>query len=349
MHLSKQNKFFFYLIGLISFIAVIVLLRPYLTVITLSFVTALVLHPVYEKVMRWSKGRKKVSLLLSLVTGILAIILPLLLVINETVKQTARFSRNISNYINSNDVTVEFVVSRINEWARLIPGANYSITEQELASQVSELARNSADFILDNLVNIGSRSFAIIPMLIIFFTLLVAFLPSIDNIRSYIKRLSPLSDKIDELYMEKVIEMTKSMVRGTFLIAIVQGVVSGIFMWIAGVDYIFFLVMLMILFSILPLGSGIVAIPVGISLLLTGQIWQGILVLASNLLLVSNIDNVMRPKLVSDKASLHPALVILSVVSGISAFGFLGFIYGPVIMIFFVTTLEVYENHYRKV
>jgi predicted PurR-regulated permease PerM len=96
------------------------------------------------------------------------------------------------------------------------------------------------------------------------------------------------------------------------------------------------------LLSIIPLGGGIVTVPIGLILALTGNFWGGIFVLASHFLIVTNIDNLLRPILVPKEARLNSALTMLSVFSGIALFGFLGIVIGPVLMILIVTTINVY-------
>jgi predicted PurR-regulated permease PerM len=99
--------------------------------------------------------------------------------------------------------------------------------------------------------------------------------------------------------------------------------------------------------AVLPMGVNALTIPVGIVHFLLGNTWQGVVIIALSLLLVSQIDNVIRPRLVSKEAYLNPALVLLAAFGGLSLFGFLGVIYGPIIVIFFVTTIEIYLDHYR--
>jgi predicted PurR-regulated permease PerM len=96
------------------------------------------------------------------------------------------------------------------------------------------------------------------------------------------------------------------------------------------------------------MGAGIVTIPIGVFMILTGNVWQGILVIANHLLIVTNIDNVMRPRLVPPEAKLDPALTILSVFAAVYYFGFLGIVIGPVLMIVIVTTLRVFLDVYRN-
>ena len=82
-------------------------------------------------------------------------------------------------------------------------------------------------------------------------------------------------------------------------------------------------------------------------MILTGNVWGGLLVILGHLLIVTNIDNVLRPKLVPDKARLDPALTLLAVFAGLGLFGFIGIVLGPVIMIVLVTTLQVYLEVFK--
>ena len=98
--------------------------------------------------------------------------------------------------------------------------------------------------------------------------------------------------------------------------------------------------------SIIPVaGISWVAWPVGIILILTGNVVAGVFVIAVFLLVVANIDTVLRPKLVPREAYLNPALVILSVFGGLQLLGLIGIIYGPVIMILLVTSIDIYTKY----
>jgi predicted PurR-regulated permease PerM len=88
------------------------------------------------------------------------------------------------------------------------------------------------------------------------------------------------------------------------------------------------------------------ATPIGICMMLTGNIMGGLIVILGHLLIVTNIDNILRPRLVPAEAKLDSALMILSVFSGIALLGFLGIVVGPVIMIIIVTTIIVYSEVY---
>jgi hypothetical protein len=107
-----------------------------------------------------------------------------------------------------------------------------------------------------------------------------------------------------------------------------------------------FLTLLSIFLSLVPVvGISLVAWPVGILLIVSGNVWQGIFVIVAFLLVIANIDNILRPSLIPKGAQLNPALVILSVIGGLRVMGIIGALYGPVVMILLVTSIEVYTKY----
>jgi predicted PurR-regulated permease PerM len=158
--------------------------------------------------------------------------------------------------------------------------------------------------------------------------------------------LVPFPEGITHLFMDKFNMMIVAMFKGTFIIAFAQGAVMGVVFWIAGVSYTMFLTILAMFLSLVPVvGISLVAWPVAIILLITGQIWQGIFVIAMFLIVIANIDTVLRPRLVPKGAYLNPALVILSVFGGLQLMGIIGALYGPAVMILLITSIDVYTKY----
>jgi len=150
--------------------------------------------------------------------------------------------------------------------------------------------------------------------------------------------------------MAKMGAMVKGTVKGQFIIALIQGILGAASIYIAGFhDAFFVFAILLIALSVIPLGSGIVTIPFGIGMMLFGNVAGGAFVVLFHLIAITNVDNFLRPILVPREARLDPALMLLSVFSGIAMFGFFGIILGPVLMIVIVTTIAVYLQVYRGV
>jgi predicted PurR-regulated permease PerM len=150
--------------------------------------------------------------------------------------------------------------------------------------------------------------------------------------------------------MSKMGAMVKGTVMGQFVIAVCQGVAGAASIYIAGFHQGFFLfAVLLSALSIIPLGSGIVTIPFGIGMVLFGNVFGGIFVVLFHLIVVTNIDNFLRPILVPRAARLDSALMLLAVFAGLTMFGAWGIVIGPVLMIIIVTTISVYLAVYKGV
>ena len=343
-----RNKAFFYLLLLFGIYIGYLLLQPFLGVIVFALVTVLMFSPLYNLFMRWFKERAGLATTCTILSISLIVLVPLGLVVEITIQQAFRFSNDVSSLIAGQNVSVTYMINEVNGVLQDIPYvSNYELTETKIIDAVQGVVKPIGTLLADQAVSLGKSSADWLARLIIFFTLLGTLFPGYPKLIQLLKDLSPLDDALDEKYLQRVTVMTKSMVRGVFVIALAQGLATGLLLWIAGVPYTFFWTVLAIVFSILPLGAGVIAIPIGVILLAVGHIWQGLVVILGALLIVSNIDNLLRPRLVHKDAELSPALVLLSAFGGIKLFGFLGVIYGPVIMIFLITTIEIYLEYYR--
>jgi predicted PurR-regulated permease PerM len=328
---------------IISLIVGFWLLAPFFAVIAFSAIAAFIFYPVYTWL--YTKLRRKgAAAALTTLAAFLTIILPVFLVGYATFRELRTAANNLSAYAGSTDLqsVIEQVLQKINGTLAEVTNGNVQISIAQLQNIINEgLSRTSEmliSFITGSIGSVGSIITAAILFIYIFSALLMHHKPLLKMYRG----LNPLGDKISNLYLQKAAAMTKAMVKGQFIIAAAQGLTSAALLYIAGVELFWLLAMVLTLLSIIPLGSGIITIPIGIIMLLAGNIWQGILVLAGHFLVITNIDNVLRPMLVPKEAKLDAALTLLSVFAGIHFFGLLGIVIGPVIMILIVTTFGVY-------
>ena len=143
--------------------------------------------------------------------------------------------------------------------------------------------------------------------------------------------------------------MVKSLVTGVFLITIIQGALMGFFYWLAGMDFIFLLIVLSMVLAMLPMvGISWLVIGIAVISLLTGNTTQALIVFIGFYGVVNWIDVFLRPKLIAEEAYLHFALFILAIFGGIAWAGILGLFYGPIIMLLLVTTIEIYVERFSE-
>lgn len=309
--------------------------------------TAWAFKDVYEWL--YAKLWKKVgvSVAITVVLIYITILLPLAFFANIAIQQSLLLSKDINNLIAGRSFNVDTVVLTINQTTAQIPGIETEFTRAEILQYIEEIARPVGNFLLDKAIALGGSTPDIVARTILFTIVVITFLPQSDKFIGYLKKLSPLDDELNDLYIRRALAMTSSMIKGTFVVSFVQALLAVSVLWFVGVDYLVVLFGLMLVLGIIPVvGATTVMVPIGLFYLFTGAIWQGLLIILTTVIIISNLDNILRPMLVSKEAMISPALIILGVFGGLSMFGALGIIYGPVLMIVLITTLEIYTKYY---
>jgi predicted PurR-regulated permease PerM len=152
-----------------------------------------------------------------------------------------------------------------------------------------------------------------------------------------------LFDTHDKLILSKISAAVVSVVRGQLMIGLIQGVLTGVGFWIFGVSHPVIWGAVAAVASLIPaIGTSFVNIPAIIFLLATGQLYQGLGLLVWAAVAVGFVDNLVGPYLINRGVKIHPFLVLISVLGGISFFGPIGFIAGPVVLSLLFALLELY-------
>ena len=324
-------------------------LSDYFVLIALSAILAFLFNPTYKWLLKKTNNKQNLSAALTFLFVVLVVALPVLALLAITVDQAFQFVENLRNATqNSGSFTeaIKNLIVDVNVQLDRVPGVGPDLVNFD---QITSWFRDNASNILNSAVSIAS-GFAggftsFITKAIIFIFVFLSMLRNQAVIISSIKKLNPLGEEVTDHYLAKMGSMTTAMVKGQFMIAVVQGLVGAILLRIVGFDYFALWFVVLTFLSIIPLGGGIIVLPVGAILLLTGNIWQGLVLILGHLLIITNVDNVMRPRFVPKNAKLDSALLILSVFAGIGLFGFLGIVIGPVLMIVIVTTIQIYLEY----
>lgn len=324
-----------------------IFLRPFLGTIALAALAAFIFNPVYKALMRRSHNRTGLSISLTVLFSFLAIGIPLALLLVITAAQAHTLINNVQSSQALNGASVADIagkaVQAINDIAEPVANNDQLIKVADIQSFINEKLPELGQAALRLVTGFVGGIPQFFTLLILYLFVFIAFLQKQAGIIKRLKAISPFDEKTNNMYIQRIGSMTKAMVKGQLVIALVQGLIGAASLAVIGFEeYFFFLVMVLTVLSFIPLGGGILVIPIGLVLLVTGNIWQGLLVLGTHFLITSNIDNILRAKLVPKDAHLPAALILLAAFAGVFHFGFLGVIYGPIIMIVLVTTIETY-------
>lgn len=325
-------------------------LRHFFILIVVAGISAFLFTPLYKRFKR--RMGSGLAAALTFLSALLIVILPLIGIIALAIFQISHMISGAAETLQATDMGAlgNSILDFINDILSRIPYVNYQVSSEQLTNNIATVAQNVGNWLLGFLASSASSVLGVVTSVIIYIYVFISFLVNQDKLLSTARKLNPLGDQISDMYLAKTGAMVKGTVGGQFVIAICQGVAGAISIYLAGFHegFLLFAIFLTLL-SIIPLGSGIVTIPFGIGMMLFGNVAGGIFVIAWHILVITNIDNLLRPILVPQQARLDPALMLLSVFAGIGMFGFWGIVIGPVLMILVVTTVRVYLAVFKDV
>jgi predicted PurR-regulated permease PerM len=325
-------------------------LRNYFILIVVAAVVVYLFDPLYNRLTkRMGTG---LSATLTLLAVFASVIVPVGLIGLLAVAQITEMVRSVAAWVEKTDLSTlgDKTLTGVNETLKRVPFADVTVTPEMIRKAMTTVGQNVGEYLLHLLQGAAGGVVGGITAAILFIYVFISLLTNKDAVQRLIRQLNPLGEEATDLYLAKMGAMVGGTVRGQFIIAVCQGVAGAISIYIAGFhDGFFIFAVVLSALSVIPLGSGIITIPFGVGMMLFGNVFGGLFVILFHIIVVTNIDNVLRPILVPREARLDSALMLLSVFAGIAMFGAFGIVLGPVLMIVIVTTISVYLAVYKGV
>ncbi len=344
----RGSIFFFGIFALLAY-GVFVLIRPFFNIIAVALFTVLMLKPVYDYLLRrkWLRGRRRLATTLTVLGFILLLIIPLVWLGSVVISSATNFFQYVSSE-GARSSLGDMLTDAENNVNRTIPAiSDIEVDREAFLNWLTGLARGAAAWLASLAVSLGTTIPQLMVTAILFLVLVVTLLPAYDNLIARLQELSPLDVDISQRYIHKATVMVISMIKGVFLIAIIQGLVMGFFFWLANIPFTLFLTILSMAFAIIPaVGISFIVLPLAAILFLLGNTQDALIVLFGFYGVANWIDTLLRPKLVSREAYFNFALILLSIFGGMAVAGLLGIVYGPVLMILFLTSIDIYAEYY---
>lgn len=339
---KMRSSFFFGLIIILS-IAILYIFRPFIYPIFWAAVIAIMFYPIYSWLNRYMRA-SNLSAFIVLILVIVTIFLPLVLLSTLLVNESIDLYQSVSKWDLSEQV------EGVSVWVEKTPFAPYIEKAQtEWTGYIANATKSVSVFLFNNIKSVTQNSLRFVFMLFIMLYTLFYFLKDGEKMLKRLMHLSPLGDAYEKMLYEKFRSTSRATLKGTFIIGSIQGILGGLLFWATGIEGAFIWGIIMVALSIIPaIGSVIVWFPAGIIMLILGNIWQGIVILTIGTVVISMIDNLLRPPMVGKDIQMHPLLVLFSTLGGILIFGISGFIIGPVLAALFVAIMTIYDHHYRN-
>lgn len=332
MFKEKAQHYFLVMILLVVIVLVFLIVKPYIAIIAIAAALAVALRPIHNIISRWIPSRGLSAFFATLIT-ILLILIPLAalgsLALNEAINAYHQVSSRASQIQPALADTQAY-------FDRLAPTIGFSVDVNGTIAKIAGWVVGNLDSLFSGLAQ------GIIGFLLAMFMLFYFFQDG-HRFKQFFVDHSPLPDKEDMQIAGRVERAINSVMRGSILIALIQGILTGVGFAIFGVSSPALWGSLAVIAALVPtLGTTLINIPGVIFLAATGHsgaaiglaIWAGVA--------VGTIDNFLSPKLVGQGTHMHPLVVLLSVIGGLELFGPIGFLLGPLVFSLFFSLLDIY-------
>lgn len=217
----------------------------------------------------------------------------------------------------------------------------FKIVPADLLHESSSVLTKAATAIIDN-----TYSFAINVLMMI--VILYFMLSNGHKLETKVARYNPLKGESRRMVNKEITGIIYSNAIGIPLVMLAQGIVAALIYWLFGMHNIVFWAFITALCGLIPMvGSVIVSLPLGIAMMADGFILKGILLILCGLLVIANVDNLLRVFLNKKFSNTHPLIVIFGVILGIPIFGFWGIIFGPLLISIFLLLVRIYYMEFR--
>lgn len=335
----------FILLVVITTLAFFWLIRAFL----LPLFWAVVLAILFQPVQRWWLGRvrERASLasVLTLVTILLVVILPLALLALAMSRETLLLYDRIA----AGEVDLGDVVRRFRELVPMVTDGleRVGVPMDRLQEGLSSLAFVSSAWIAQQALTLGQNALRTAVLSILTLYVLFFFLRDGHRMVHGMVRALPLDDDQEWMLIRKFAAVSRATIGGALVVSAIQGALGGITFWILGISAPIFWGVVMTFLSFLPaVGASLVWGPAAIILALTGSPIRAVILVAIGALLIGLVDNVLRPILVGRYTQMPDFLILISTLGGLAVLGLSGIVIGPVIAAFFLAVWEMFAQEH---
>lgn len=334
MNRIVEYTFFFGLMGATGYL-VWKMLAPFVSALAVAAIIVTISYPLYERVKRvMPKQNEMLAAFSSTLLVFVIVFTPLFFIASALVNEAVA----VYKILSADQVGLEASLNNIEQAIQVyLPGFQLNI---------AEYLTHSAQFLASNLGAIFTGTASTI---FLFFISVIGTYYLFKDGKAFTKRLvviSPLPDDRDDIILRRMAQSLRSVLTGRILVAVIQGVLTALGLWIFGFERAILWGTIATFGALIPsVGTAIVLIPALLYLIFIGSYLDAAGLAVWGILIVGLIDNLLGPYLMSRGNSMHPFIVLLSVLGGIVFFGPIGFIAGPVVVTLFLVLLELYSQH----
>ena len=317
------------------------MIKPFLGVLAWAVVLVIVFYPVHQRLSRNIK-RPGLRALLSCLLVVVVVVLPLIVLTTVVAQELTKVIPNLPSQVSHLLNSPTSPLAKISDWLQ----TRFAIDTVSSRAFLVDHLKQSSDRLLGASFNImGNIVSGIVKAFFVLFTMYYLFKDG-DKIVEKLPAAMPLTREQSDALIVRTKEVVSASVYGVVTIALIQGILGGLAFWVLGVPSPLLWAVLMAFICMIPVaGSFLVWLPIAIYLFIGGHWIKAIILIVFGALVISTVDNFLRPKLVGRQTRLHELLIFFSVLGGLSVFGLLGIVLGPVVLAITLGLLKIFQVH----
>jgi predicted PurR-regulated permease PerM len=343
---TRFARLFFGAITLLVLYFSYLIVKPYLLDIFMALVLFFTAKPLYLALTRLLRGLRGIASAITCLILLLIILIPLFSLMSIIATQALEFSSQVTKGMQNGELW-QWIATKIDAFKLYLVHLNLPLPpgDIQLEQIIQTVVGKASAFIYTNSIGlIKGFSVFFFDLLLVLFITFFMFMQGDDFIAA-IKRLSPL----DPVHNDEILKETETTIKatlwGTVIVAFAQGILGGVGFLLFGLPQPAFWGTVMIPASVIPVvGSTVIWGPAAIYLLFTGHIAKGLGLIFWGGVVVSLIDNILKPILVKGSSETPSIFILFSILGGLTYFGMIGFILGPLILSFLLSLLRIYQK-----
>ncbi|MBV4545168.1 MULTISPECIES: AI-2E family transporter [Pseudomonas] len=346
---SLQFKSLTVLLVLVT-VAFIWILLPFYGAVFWAVILGILFAPVQRRLQQKFGWQRNVTSLCTLSLCLVIAILPVIIVSILLVQEGATVYKNIeSGELDIAAYLAQFKHSLPPYFQHLLD--RFGMGELDsLREKIVKAAMQGSQALATQAFSFGQGTFEFVVSFFIMLYLLFFFLRDGPELARKMRTAVPLEENHKRRLQLKFNRVVRATVKGNVVVAVTQGALGGLIFWFLDIPSALLWAVLMAFLSLLPaVGAGIVWAPVAAYFLLSGMIWQGVVLGLFGVFVIGLVDNVLRPILVGKDTKMPDYLILVSTLGGLAVFGLNGFVIGPLIAALFLSSWALFVETKPKV
>jgi predicted PurR-regulated permease PerM len=327
------------------------MIRGFIVTVLMAAIFAGLTYPLFRRLLPLVRGSRPAASILTLLVVLLLVVVPVVAFLGIVATEAVSISQSVSPWVTE-QLREPGVLGRLLERVPYLSQLQeqYRTYSAQILEKLGELAGRVSSFLVSSLSAATRGTVGFLFQLFVMIYAAFFFLVGGDRGLRRALALLPLPESDTELLVGKFVSVARATLKGTFVVGLVQGGLAGLGFAVVGIPGATFWGTVMVVLSVIPgIGTALVWVPAVVYLFAVGRTPSAVGLAIWCAVVVGTVDNFLRPKLVGADTKMPDLLILLSTFGGLSMFGAVGLVLGPIVAALFLAVWQIYGSAFGDI